>query len=114
MAADLYDGSKDRWMVNHDALDPPRLAFAITPDDNKDLTNATLASPMPSYATSLFIGGNTGAQTLSVVMAGDKSNGGLGTAVNLGVVPQGTKLNIQVRRVMQTNTSVTNIVGFID
>lgn len=53
----------------------------------------------------LYIGG---AGAVVVVFLGDDSD----TAVTFAGVPAGTILPIQVKKVMSTNTTATNIVGF--
>jgi hypothetical protein len=41
MAADNYDGMRDRWPIGHLPSDQARLVFAVTPDDNKDLPSSS-------------------------------------------------------------------------
>jgi len=108
MTADVYDLGKDRWAVftgeGPDA--PARLAIALTPDDNKDVTDPAGANA-PCYASFLFIGV---AGNVAIVAAGDNSNSGAGTAVTFTNVPVGW-FPVQVRRVMATNTTASGIVG---
>jgi len=108
MAEDQYSGQVDRWPVNHDPIDNPRIAFAVTKDDNKDLPNPA-GTAAPSYAKSLYIGGTGDVQ---VTMAGDKGNP-TSTPVLFKAVPVGF-LNVQVRRVWSTNTTATNILALMD
>jgi hypothetical protein len=108
MAEDQYAGTSDRWPVNHDPIDNPRVAIAVTPDDNKDLTNAGSTAAV-SYAKALYIGG-TG--DLKVTMAGDKGNP-TSAPVTFKAVAVGP-LNIQVRRVWSTGTTATNILALMD
>lgn len=108
--ADLYTAMNDRWPVNHLPSDPARVAFAVTPSDTLDLPNAGNTSPTPSYAKALYIG-VTG--DVAVIAAGDKSASGAGTAVTFKAVPVGW-FPVQVRRVMSTNTTATNIVALMD
>jgi hypothetical protein len=108
MAEDQYAGTSDRWPVNHDPIDNPRMAFAVTKDDNKDLTNSATAAP--SYAKALYVGG---AGDIQVTMAGDKGVAGVSTPVLFKAVPVGF-LNVQVRRVWSTNTTATSIVALMD
>ena len=109
MVADIYDGMRDRWPVNHQPIDQPKLAFAVTPSDTLDLPGS---SSTPSYAKELWIGGSTNS-ALAVIMAGDKTNSGSGTSVTFSNVPAG-RFPYQVRRVMATGTTVTNIVALMD
>lgn len=108
--ADSYSAMFDRWPVNAHAFDPAREAYVVTPSDTLDLPNSGGPNPTPSYAKELWVGG-TG--NLAVVMAGDKSNNGLGTPVTFNGVPVG-RFPYQVRRVMATNTTATNIVALMD
>jgi hypothetical protein len=112
MAADAYSLGVDRWAaVSYPGPHmPARLALALTPSDTEDLTNPA-GDDAPCYAQGLFIGG---AGNVAVVMAGDNSNGGAGTAVTFNSVAAGTVLPIQVRRVMSTNTTATDIVGLFN
>lgn len=108
--ADSYTAMADRWPVNHIPSDPARLAFAVTPSDTMDLTNAGNTNPTPSYAKSLYVGtsGN-----IAIIAAGDKSNNGQGTSVTFSNVPAGW-FPVQVRRVLNTGTSASGIVALMD
>lgn len=104
MAEDSYNSMLDRWPVNHDPIDNPRLAFAVTASDTLDLPNS---SGTPSYAKALYIG-TTG--NVKVTMAGDKGNPS--TPVTFNGVVAGTILNVQVRRVWTSSPS--NILALMD
>lgn len=108
MAADNYDVTKDRYasVVVPQASMPARFLIAVTPSDTKDVTDAT-GDAAPCYAKALYVGT---AGNLAVVPA---ASTGAGTAVTLTGVTQGW-IPIQVRRVMATNTTATNIVGLYD
>lgn len=66
---------------------------AVTPSDSTIL---------PDGVRRVWVGG---AGALAVVFAGDTA------AVTLSAVPAGTMLEIQVSKVMSTNTTATNIVA---
>jgi len=68
-------------------------AFAITPNDNNDLT---------STARAIWVGG---AGNMVVQMAGDAGQ------VTFSGIPAGTLLPIQVSRVLNTLTTATLIIG---
>lgn len=106
--ADAYDVNKDRWAVTPHASPnmPARRVIAVTPSDTLDVTDAS-GDNAPCYAASLYVGV---AGNLAIVAAGDNSNGGAGTAVTFNAVPVGW-FPVQVRRVMNTNTTATNLVG---
>jgi hypothetical protein len=106
--ADAYDVSKDRWAVSSSPgpHQPARRTIAVTPSNTKDVTNAT-GDAAPVYASALYIGA-TG--DVAVVAAGDNSAAGAGTPVTFKAVPVGW-FPVQVRRVMATNTSASQIVG---
>ena len=74
-----------------------------------DTTNVAIG-PAGAYAKSLYIGV---AGDLTIITAGDNSNGLLGTPVLLKAHPVGY-CPIQVRAVMATGTTATNIVGICD
>jgi hypothetical protein len=99
MANPLFDQTK------LPPLFPRRFDFAtaLAPSD----TAAVAIQPSGGYAAALYIGV---AGNLTVIMAGDQSNGGLGTPVLLTAVPVGV-LDIQVRAVMATGTTASGIVG---
>lgn len=110
--ADVYDITKDLWGGGHGqalASMPARRGIAVTPSDTNDVTNAS-GDAAPCYAKALFVGvsGN-----VTVVHAADNGNSGAGTAVTYSNVPVGW-FPVQVRRVMATNTTATNIVGLYD
>lgn len=106
--ADAYDVNKDRWAVTSDVGPhmPARRAIAVAPSDTKDVTDAA-GDNAPCYASELYVGVSG---DVAVVLAGDNSNGGAGTAVTFKAAPVGI-LPVQVRRVMSTGTLATNIVG---
>ena len=106
--ADAYDVNKDRWSATpHPSPNmPARRAIAVTPSDTLDVTDAS-GDNAPVYAAALYIG-VTG--DVAVVCAGDNGNALAGTAVTFKAVPVGW-FPVQVRRVMNTNTTATNIVG---
>jgi hypothetical protein len=107
MEADLYDATKDGLSKFLGApASPSRLGIVVTKSDTLDVTNPS-GDNAPTYAKSLWIGG---AGNLNVVLAGDQSNAGAGTAVLFTGVPVGL-FPVQVRRVMATLTTATLIVG---
>lgn len=111
--ADTYDSTKDGWGGNGSSGNYPgaqaRRAIAVTPSDTKDVTNPA-GDNAAVYAKALWIG-VTG--DVAIVAAGDTSNANQGTAVTHKAVPVGI-FPVQVRRVMSTNTTATNIVGWYD
>lgn len=107
MAEDSYTGMSDRWPVNHQPLDNPRIAVAVSPNDTEDLVNPS-ATNAPSYAKALYIGVSG---DVKVTMAGDKANPS--APVVFKAAPVGL-LNVQVRRVWSTGTSATNILALMD
>lgn len=112
--ADVYDATKDGWGGNGSAGNypgaPARRFLAVTPSDTKDLPNAA-GDNASAYAKGLYIG--TGGN-VAVVAAGDQSNTLQGTAVTWKNLPSGSYLLGQVRRVMSTNTTATDIVALYD
>lgn len=106
--ADSYDVNKDRWAVTPHASPnmPARRGIAVTPSDTLDVTNAG-GDNAPCYAAALYIGVSG---DVTVVHAGDNGNGLAGTAETYKAVSVGF-FPVQVRRVMNTNTTATNIVG---
>lgn len=106
-----YDVNKDRYVVNSNPSpgDPGRRGIPVTPSDTKDVTDPT-GDNAPCYAKSLYVG-VTG--DLSIVAAGDTGNSGNGTAVPYKNVPVGW-FPQQVRRVMATGTTASQIVGSYD
>lgn len=109
--ADSYDVNKDRYVVTPrpSPSNPARRAIAVTPSDTLDVTNSA-GDNAPCYAKALYIG-VTG--DVAVVPAGDNGNSLAGSAVTFKAVPVGW-FPVQVRRVMSTNTTATNIVGLYD
>lgn len=107
MPADAIDTTKDQWFTGASGLpgQPARRAIAVTPSDTKDVTNAT-GDNAPYYAKALYIG-VTG--DVAIVAAADA----VGTSVTFKAVPVGW-FPVQVRRVMSTGTTATNIVGLYD
>lgn len=105
-----YDGNLDRWPVSHLPSDQARLAFAVTPSDTLDLPDPANAAPTPNYAKALYIGVSG---DVTVIMAGDKSNAGQGTAVKFTAHPIGY-LPGQVRRVLATGTTASSILALMD
>jgi hypothetical protein len=109
--ADLYSVDADRYVGEPfpSSMRPARRAIAVTPSDTLDVTNAG-GDNAPCYAKALYVGvtGN-----LSVVTASDNSNSGAGTAVLFQNVPVGW-FPVQVRRVMATGTTASDIVGLYD
>ncbi len=105
MTADAYSTSLDKWQHPSPAVSA-RSAIAVTPSDTKDVTDVT-GDNAPYYASALYVGA-TG--DVTVVTASDQSNSGAGTAVTFKSVPVGW-FPVQVRRVMATNTTASQIVG---
>jgi hypothetical protein len=112
MANPLYTVEPDRYMSAGNAHWPARYATAITPSDTANVA----IGPAGCYAKALYIGVAT--SILTVITAGDNSNGGLGTPVSFSAIPAGTLLNVQVRAVLATTgggtSPGTNIVGLAD
>lgn len=105
--ADTYVIAADKFRTAPKSTsDPARLAVAVTPSDTEDFTNAA-GMDAHSYSTALYIG-TTG--DVTVVTAGDSTNGGAGTAVTFSSVPVGW-FPVQCRRVMNTGTTAANIVA---
>lgn len=101
-----YDVQRDRFAaggVPHIAL-TARRAIAVTKSDTLDVTDAG-GDAAPCYTIGLYIGVSG---DVAVIMAGDPL--AAGTSVVFKAVPVGT-LNLQVRRVMSTGTTATNIIG---
>lgn len=109
--ADAYDPNKDVYAatIAPGPHMPARRAIAVTPSDTKDVTNAS-GDAAPSYAKALYIG-VTG--DVSIIAAGDNTNSGAGTAVTFTAVPVGW-FPVQVRRVRNTGTTASSIVGLYD
>jgi len=93
-----YDPTKDHFAA-HGASPktPARVAQAITPNDSTDLT---------TYAKALYVGVAGDLRVLPVANADD-------AAVTLKNHPIGYA-PIQVRRVLATGTTATDIVGLVD
>jgi hypothetical protein len=109
MANPSYDATKENFRGLTQANGPARFATAITPSD----TVAVAIGPGGGYAKRLWIGSVAGGATLTVIMAADQTNGGLGTPILFSGVLVGY-MDIQVRAVMATGTLVSNIVGLCD
>lgn len=107
--ADVYTLTLDRPYNVGPAAAQARHTLAVTPSDTKDVTNAT-GDAATTYAKALYIGVSG---DVAIVAAGDTSNAGQGTAVTFKAMPVGW-FPVQVRRVMSTNTTATNIVGLYD
>ena len=108
---DLYNPLYERSLGENYPIitSPARKAIAVTPSDTKDVTNST-GDDAACYAKALYVG-STG--DVAIVAAGDNSASGAGTAVTFPAVPVGW-FPVQVRRVMSTNTSASDIVGLYD
>ena len=105
MTVPAYSADFDRYIAGNDAQDPARCCGAITPSD----TVAVAIGQHSSYAKRLYIG-TTG--DVTVVPVSD--NRAVPTPVLYKAVPAGVYLNIQVRMVMATGTTASNIVGEAD
>lgn len=106
MANPSYDQTKENFRQLVKQNGPARFATAITPSD----TAAVAVGPGGGYAKKLYIGV---AGNITVILAADSSNGGLGTPVLFTAHPAGY-MDVQVRAVMATGTAATNIVGLCD
>jgi hypothetical protein len=106
MANPQFDVKKDRFAGVVDPHGIGKFAAAIVPND----TAAVAIAPGGTYAKRLYIGV---AGDVTVIMAGDASNGGFGTPVLFKAHPVGY-MDAQVRAVMATGTTATNIVGIAD
>lgn len=96
--ADLYSALYDVPVSDR----PARRGIPVTPSDTLDVTNQA-GDKAPCYAKALYVGvsGN-----VTVVHAADSTGTGvLYTGVAIGWFP------VQVRRVMATGTTATNING---
>ncbi len=104
-----YDVNKDRWPNNVREFWSPRAGFAVTPSDTLDCTDAG-GDGSQFYYKRLWC---TKALThLTVIFAGDKT---AANAVDLGPVPAGTMLVMQVRRIKATGTDGSpGIIGLSD
>lgn len=109
--ADNYDPTKDTYISDLSGASgkPARRFLAVTPSDTKDVTNAT-GDNAPCYAKALYVG-VTG--DLAVVSARDTVGTPAGTAVTFKNVPVGW-FPVQVRRVMSTGTTASQIIGLYD
>lgn len=101
-----FVASRDQYPGSLHSGQPARLALAVTPSDTKDLTDAT-GDAMPAYAKALYIGV---AGNVTVVTAGRSSDD---NTVTFTAHPAGY-MPVQVRRVLATGTTATNIVALID
>lgn len=106
MANPAFDVKKDRFSGVVDPHGIGKFASTVTPSD----TAAVAIGPGGTYAKRLYIGV---AGDITVIMAGDAGNGGLGTPVLFKAHPVGY-MDAQVRAVMATGTTATNIVGLAD
>lgn len=87
----------DRFSRSLDQVDdPPRRAWAVTPNDATDLADV---------ATRIYVGGG-GALVVTLADMADGSN------VTLTGVPTGAYLDMRVKRVWSTGTVATGIVAF--
>jgi hypothetical protein len=109
--ADNYDVTKDRYAagMGQQASQPARRSLPVTPSDTKDVTNAS-GDNAPCYYKSLYIGVSG---DVTVVCAGDNGNNLAGTGQLYKAHPVGY-MPVQVRRVMFTGTTATNIEGLLD
>jgi hypothetical protein len=110
MPADTYVLAKDRPYSAGPANAQARSVFAVTPSDTLDVTNAGQADPSTLYAKALYIGVSG---DVSVIAVEDTSNAGAGTARVFKAHPVGY-MPVQVRRVMATGTTATNILALCD
>lgn len=95
--ANTYNPAKDPYAQRSVAVDSyARMAMAVTTNDAADL---------PTYAKALWIGG-AGNVVVIPMNAVDDAN-----TVTFTAVPAGTLLPVQVRRVLNTGTTATLIVG---
>lgn len=102
MALAARTATKSRFPIA--SATSPALKFAaVTPSD----TNNLALGSNSMYARGLYIGG---AGNVAVVSAADDTE----TPVVFVGVPAGTVLPIQVRAVMSTSTTATNIVALYD
>lgn len=103
--SDSYVASYDRFNTFPISDGPARRALVVTPNDTKDLTNAT-GNAMPAYAKALYIGVSG---DVAVIGVGDT----VGNSVTFKAHPVGY-LPVQVRRVLATGTTATNILALMD
>lgn len=106
MANPAYDATKENFRNLVKQNGPARYASAIVNSD----TVAVAIGPGGCYAKKLYIGV---AGDVTVILAPDQTNGGLGTPVLFKAHPVGY-MDVQVRAVMATGTTATNIVGLCD
>lgn len=106
MSTATYTKELDDYMGGARQDFPARFATAIAPSD----TLAVAIGPGSKYAKALYVGvtGN-----ITLITAGDASSSGLGTPVLFSNVPVGW-FPVQVRQVLVTGTSATNLVGVCD
>lgn len=90
-----YDVTKDKGRTPDVASQPATKAVAVTPSDSTDLT---------TYAKAIYVGG---AGNIAVIMKYNSAD----TGVTFNGVTAGTVLPIQVRRVLATGTTATNIIA---
>lgn len=103
MANPTYDATKEIFRGQTLANGPSRFATVITPSD----TLAVSIGPAGGYAKKLYIGVSG---DVTVIMAADQA---LGTPVLFKAHPVGY-MDAQVRAVMATGTTATNILGLAD
>lgn len=105
---DAYNGAKDRYSTSPTSLAnmPARNGIPVTPSDTKDVTNGT-GDGAPTYAKSLYVG-VPGDITVIHACEPDESKTRLYKNVPAGWFP------VQVRRVMFSGTTATNIMGLYD
>ena len=85
---------------NNRGMRSPTRVIAVTPNDGVDLAEV---------AEYIYVGG---LGSLSVIMAGDTTNGGAGTAVTIPGVVAGAVLWGAFKRIRSTGTTCTNITAF--
>jgi hypothetical protein len=83
------------FATNCEPVTAARHSETVAPSDTTDLTKVTSA---------IYVGG---AGDLSLILANDSDGG----ATTFKAVPAGTTLYVQCRRIMDTNTTATNLVA---
>lgn len=104
MSIPAYSKTLDRYMTSDAANMPARFAAAITPSD----TVAPAIGPAGVYPKALYVGVSG---DVTVIPCGDPSASP--TPILFKACPVGF-LPVQVRMVMATGTTATNIVGLAD
>lgn len=98
--ANTYDPAQDPYAQRSTAVNSSaRLAAAVVPSDTVNLT---------PYAKDVYVG-VTGDVTVVPVNATDDSQ-----TVLFKAVPAGQRIGCQVRRVMATGTTATNLLALMD